>query len=398
MNRIGDIDGKNILLLQGPMGSFFKRLDDHFRAEGASTFKIGLNAGDQFFSNRDNFIPYRGDVKDWKEFVSQFVIEHEIDKLFVFGDCRIYQRIAIGAAEEADIEVFVFEEGYFRPDYITLERFGVNDYSHISREKKFYEALELETLPDPSTLPTYSSPTWMVMSAIIYYLLSNLFLFRYPHYQHHRDFSSIKEAFFGIRNLIRKYYYRVKERHHLSLITGAFSKTYFFVPLQTYNDFQILQHSDYLSIEKFIIEVLESFAKKAPDDTHLVFKHHPVDRGRKDYADFIYHQAELLHIEKRVLLFHDVHLPTCIKNARGTVTISSTVGLSSLYHQIPTITLGNAIYDIEGLTCKDCSLDDFWLDSKPPDKALFERFRRYLIQTTQLNGSFYGSCPAFENM
>ncbi len=396
MKRIGDIDGKNILLLQGPMGGFFKRLDDYFRAEGAITFKLGLNAGDQFFSNHDNYTPYRGDVEGWREFVSRFVIENKIDKLFVFGDCRIYQRMAIGAANEIGVEVFVFEEGYFRPDYITLERAGVNDYSHISREKEFYEALDLESLPHPSPSPTHFSLIRMVMSAIIYYLLSNLFFFRYPHYQHHRDFSSIKEAFFGIRNFVRKYYYLFKERHHIELITGRLSKAYFFVPLQTYNDFQILQHSDYLSIEKFIIEVLESFAKKAPSETYLLFKHHPVDRGRKDYEEFIFNQAELLRIEDRVLLFHDVHLPTCIKNARGTVTISSTVGLSSLYHQIPTITLGNAIYDIEGLTCKGCVLDDFWQDPKLPEKPLFERFRRYLIETTQLNGSFYGSCPALE--
>jgi len=300
-------------------------------------------------------------------------------------------------ANAVGVELFVFEEGYVRPDYITLERFGVNDYSHISRERSFYERLDLETLPVPLAFSTHFSQTRMVMSAIVYYLVSNLLFFIYPHYEHHRDFSSIKEALYGARNIVRKLYYKFKERDYPELIKGELSKRYFFVPLQTYNDFQILEHSEYRSIEKFIIEVLESFAKEASEGAYLVFKHHPVDRGRKDYEDFIFHQAALLQIDHRVLLFHDVHLPTCIKNALGTVTISSTVGLSSLYHGIATITLGNAIYDIEGITCKGRTLDEFWRDPTPPDKVLFERFRRYLIHTTQLNGSFYGRFPALYN-
>jgi len=87
------------------------------------------------------------------------------------------------------------------------------------------------------------------------------------------------------------------------------------------------------------------------------------------------------------------HIPSCLKNAIGTITINSTVGISSLYHHTPTITLGNSIYDIEGLTCKGMTLDRFWKEYTPPDKMLFEKFRLYLIAKTQLNGSFYGRFP-----
>ena len=165
------------------------------------------------------------------------------------------------------------------------------------------------------------------------------------------------------------------------------------VPLQTHNDFQILQHSEYGSIEKFIIEVLESFAAFAPRDDKLIFKHHPVDRGRRNYAAFIKEQAENLDISHRIMVFHDVHLPTCLKHTKGTVTINSTVGLTSLGYGIPTITLGNAIYDIEGLTNKKVSLNAFWKGSSSPDRLLYEKFIQYLINKTQLNGSFYGLFP-----
>jgi capsular polysaccharide export protein len=119
-----------------------------------------------------------------------------------------------------------------------------------------------------------------------------------------------------------------------------------------------------------------------------------MDRGRKNYSRFIKKISVNLGINYRVMAVHDVHLPTCLKNAIGTVTINSTVGLSSLYHKIPTIALGSTLYDIEGLTCKGMRLNDFWNGYKAPDTVLYKKFRLYLIEKTQLNGSFYGEFPA----
>jgi capsular polysaccharide export protein len=124
-----------------------------------------------------------------------------------------------------------------------------------------------------------------------------------------------------------------------------------------------------------------------------MFKHHPIDRGRKNYKNFICEQSRILGISDRVLVVHEVHLPTCLQHALGTVTINSTVGLSSLYHETATITLGNAIYDIEGLTNKNKKLKDFWKNPQKPDMNLLAKFRQHLISTTQLNGSFYGRMP-----
>ena len=396
MNRIGELSDKKILFLQGPMGGFFKRLDTQFRNMGAITYRIGFVVGDYLFANKDNYTPYRGKREDWSEYLHAFLKQHQIDQIYLFGDCRFYQRHAIQISQELGLEVFVFEEGYVRPDYITLERYGVNDYSQISRKREFYDRLDLDDMDLTPPEPVELRQSERIFTATFYFLISNILFFCYPHYKHHRNFSAIKEAFFGVRNVLRRWYYSWSERKYFKLITETLSNRFYLVPLQTYNDFQILEHSEYGSIEKFIIEVLESFAHNAPEDTYLVLKHHPVDRGKKTYHKFIMDQAHSLKIDKRVLVIHDVHLPTCLKHAIGTVTINSTVGISSLYHQTPTITLGNAIYDIEGLTCKGCSLDRFWNERNEPDMELFEKYRRYLIKTTQLNGSFYGKMPTFE--
>lgn len=391
MNSIGNLKNKNILLLQGPIGFFFKKLDTNFRKKGAKTFRIGLNAGDHFFSYNDNYIPYKGTQFEWKYFIENFLEDKKIDKVFLFGDCRFYQSILVEVASQLDIEIFVFEEGYIRPHYITLERFGVNDYSHISRNPNFYDDLKLMEFNNPKN--TKSHPLYMWTSVVMYYFTGRLFHLRYRHYKHHRSFSAIQEFFFGTRSLIRKLIYTQYDKKYLKQIQGKLDNKYFFVPLQTHNDFQILQHSNYGSIEKFIREVLKSFAEETDSRVKIMFKHHPIDRGRKNYKNFICKQSRILGISDRVLVVHEVHLPTCLQHALGTVTINSTVGLSSLYHGTATITLGNAIYDIEGLTNKNKKLKDFWSNPQKPDMELLAKFRQHLIQATQLNGSFYGLIP-----
>jgi capsular polysaccharide export protein len=58
--------------------------------------------------------------------------------------------------------------------------------------------------------------------------------------------------------------------------------------------------------------------------------------------------------------------------------------------------LGNAVYDIEGLTCNGMKLDEFWHTQTVPDMELFEKYHSYLIENTQLNGSFYGNMPIID--
>lgn len=391
MHPTSSLKNTHILLLQGPIGFFFKHLDKQLRNSGAITYRIGLNMGDSLFSYRDNYTPYRASVDHWSIFIEDFLITHHISKIFLFGDCRFYQNIIIKIANKYKIKIYVFEEGYVRPHYITLERYGVNDYSHLPREASFYHKLPHIIVEEPKDATPNPISNWSIV--IAYYFVARLFHFRYKEYQHHREYSAKKELFFGLRSLVRKMIYIQRDKKYLPLIKGELSKKYFFIPLQTHNDFQILQHSQYGSIEKFIIEVLESFAKYANKEDTLLFKHHPIDRGRKNYKAFIIDQAQQLQIETRILILHDIHLPTCLQHAKGTITINSTVGLSSLYHGTATITLGNAIYDIEGITAKGQSLEEFWQNPKSPNKVLVEKYRKYIILHTQLNGSFYGLFP-----
>ncbi|MEM7259052.1 MAG: hypothetical protein AAF404_16875, partial [Pseudomonadota bacterium] len=171
---------------------------------------------------------------------------------------------------------------------------------------------------------------------------------------------------------------------------------YFLVPLQVHNDTQVTQHSDFGSVENFIERVIVSFACAA-ENTHLVFKHHPYDRGYKCYKKLINKLACKHNIEDQVFYVHDIDLPALLRNATGSVLINSTVGISSLYHQTPVKAMGNAIYDIPGLTHQG-KLEAFWNNPGEVDNTLFHQFRNYLIAKTQINGSVYteveGECGA----
>ena len=58
-----------------------------------------------------------------------------------------------------------------------------------------------------------------------------------------------------------------------------------------------------------------------------------------------------------------------LDGARGVVTVNSTVGLWALRAGRPVITLGDAIYDIDGLTFRG-GLDAFWTEAGPPERMI----------------------------
>lgn len=86
----------------------------------------------------------------WPAFLSEVIDVHAIDAVMLFGDCRAYHRIAHEIAKERRLEVGVFEEGYIRPDCITLERDGVNGNSTLPDNPIFY----LNKVPSGRSIPS----------------------------------------------------------------------------------------------------------------------------------------------------------------------------------------------------------------------------------------------------
>ena len=376
--------GKRVLLLQGPVGPFFARLAKDLRQAGAQVFKVNFNAGDWLYY-RTGALHYRGAMQDWPKWFDDLIRRLDIEVIYLFGDCRPIHEAAHFVASQYNLEIGVFEEGYVRPDYVTLERFGVNAHSRRSRDPDHYA-------DDPVVPPKIAvgNAYWfMVWHGFFYFLVGSLGKVWFRHYEHHRPLS-VLEALPWIRSVWRKQWYRWLERGAQELLLKAPTSAFFLVPLQVFNDAQITQHAHYDDVEHFIETTLESFAQHAPTDTLLVFKHHPMDRGYRDYSKLINRLGRQLLVSARVKYIHDQHLPSLLDHARGVVVVNSTVGLSSLQHHAATKVCGKSLYDLPGLTYQG-SLDDFWRDAahSKPDRHLYKRFKNHLVAQTQLNGSFY---------
>ena len=385
-NSLLNFKGRRILLLQGPIGSFFKHFAHDLRQGGAeAVFKINFNGGDFFFYSKDA-VQYRNKPEHWPDFFRKFVAEHAIDLVFLFGDCRPPHKAIHPIALELGVEIGVFEEGYIRPDYITLERHGVNGFSQLPKLPDFYKSHAVGRHPK---IEKVGNTYWhMVRQTIVYYAAASVLNPFFRKYKHHRPLHLL-EAFPWVRSIWRKQYYRVKERGVQERLTGDLFKKYFLVPLQVYNDSQILSHSAFDTVAEFIEKTINSFAQHAPDDTYLVIKQHPMDRGYRDYTRLIQKLVGDGELKSRVFYIHDQHLPSLLNAAFGVVVVNSTVGLSAVQRNVPVFAEGDCVYKISEITYQG-EMDDFWgiAHAFEPNKEVVKGFLRYLIKGTQLNGSF----------
>lgn len=378
--------GRRVLLLQGPVGPFFANLAKDLGEVGAQVHKINFHAGDWWFY-RQNAVWFQGPLSEWRTFLENHLDRWEIDVILLYGDCRPVHRIAHRLAQDRQIDVGAFEEGYLRPNHVTLERNGVNGHSELPRNPNYYK--DLPKLPEVKAAQVSNAYWNMVWYGLWYHALGAIGQSFFQHNVHHRALNLI-EGFFWIRSVWRKYWYAIHERSVLSRLLRDWNKCYFVVPLQVHNDMQIQVHSPYEQVADFIECVMHSFAEHAPKNTALVIKHHPMDRGYHDYSNMIAVLAQQLGISKRCFYIHDQHLPTLLDHARGAVVINSTVGLQALHHGIPLKVMGEAIYNIDGLTYQG-ELNQFWISASEnaPDAVLLRQFINYLMHTNQINGSFY---------
>jgi capsule polysaccharide modification protein KpsS len=377
-----------VLLLQGPIGPFFRRLSKELRQQGNLVYKVNFNAGDRWFYSDNKSIDFTGRPESWEEFLIGIINKYEIDRVYVFGDCREYHQVAREVTRRMGVRFFVFEEGYLRPDYITLEEDGVNGHTSITfphQKSKGVVSLRPPKVEHQHFKGAFHLGAWY---AIQYYIAAVLMRSHYPFYVHHRPMNILGEGGRWLLSGWRKLRMMKRSSRSVKVLMERSAGAYFLVPLQVHVDMQVLKHSRFRSVEEFIEVTIRSFAAHSRDDISLVFKHHPMDRGYRDYTKLIQKLMREYGLKGRLFYVFDSHLPTLLKHAAGTVTINSTVGLSSLHHGTPVKAMGSAIYDLEGLTFQQ-ELDLFWNNPGEVDHQTFQQFRQHLLDTNQINGSFY---------
>jgi len=378
---------RNILLLQGLMGPLFRRIGQALRRDGYGVYKVNFNGGDRLFWRLPNGIDYRGSLDDWPGTLKNLIGDLGITDVVLFGDCRPMHVAATAVCRELRIPVHVFEEGYIRPDWVTLELGGVNGHSTLPRDPAWYRA-EAASLPEPPEHhPVPSSFRRRALEGVAYNAADVLTRWHYPYWENHRPWHPLVEAMGWMRRLLRRKSAAMRSQALIADLETRDSP-YMLFPLQLDSDAQIRLHSSFAGIADALRMVIASFAAHAPAQLRLVIKEHPLDNGVRDWRHETASLAALHGVGDRVDYLESGDIVPAARRSKGVVTINSTSGTLALALGVPVIALGRAVYDIEGITFQG-ALDDFWSNPGQPEAETFAAFRRVLIDRCLVAGGFF---------
>lgn len=378
---------QRFLFLQGVCSPFFKRLADALVEQGHFVHKINFNGGDRLYWGLRPATAYRGHVDDLAPFVERVLVQHAITDIVLFGDCRPVHQVAIAQAKRVACRIHVFEEGYFRPHWVTLERDGINGNSLLPREPAWF-ARAAARLPAAKPVESFRSSFLMRVWHDVHYHVGSIVnpLF-YPKYKTHAPLKAPAEYAAYLRRLPVLRFYKKNDNATIARLVNG-QTGFYLLPLQLNGDAQIQVHSPYPDMAAVMQEVMTSFAQHAPANTRLVIKNHPLDMWTIDYPAVIARLAGKLGIADRVDYLETGNADLLLQHALGVVTVNSTVGLQALLFDCPVKTLSQPIYHLPGLTHQG-TLDSFWGKPDRPDAALVAQFKQVLMHTTQVNGGFY---------
>lgn len=377
------------LFLQSVASPLFAKLADELEARGHRCLRINFCLGDRFFWRREGATDYRGRYDEWPAFFREFVEVNIVTDLVLFGETRPLHRLAVSEAKRRQIRIHVFEEGYLRPYWLTVDEEGTNDNSGLPRNADWYlSAGNTATAAlDDSPLPV--SATKRACWHILYETVNLFFAWSRPYYRTHRPYHPFREKVGWLRHLTRRFVFgeRWIQKKKLAQFLQS-NRPFFLLPLQLDSDAQINEHSDFSNVEALMDHVFSSFAAHAPADASLVVKCHPLDNDLTPRGKLSKKLAAAHGISGRVLFIDGGHLPTLLGRAQGVVTANSTVGTSAFDHGCPVKALGRSIYNFAGLADQQ-SLGSFWIRPKKPDAEVYAAFRAVLRSRCLVRGSFY---------
>lgn len=378
----------HFVFLQGMPCAFFSRIGSALAARGCRVTGINFCVGDSLFWRGPETVNYRGSLPDWSGFIATFIERQGVTDLVLLGEQLSYHKVAIAEAQARGVRVTVTDFGYLRPDWITLERDGMSGNSCFPRDIQEILRLAAEVpVADFGRLYT-DSALQMAIGDLLQSFSSVLFWWLYPRYKQTRPrpHPLIYFPAMGARLLLGRLR-RSAMRHRADALLA--SKSRFFVfPLQLQHDFQILAYSPFKDLGDAIRLVLESFARHSAADVRLVVKLHPWDPGLDRWEWRVGAIARACGLAGRVDFLDGGDLDALIRSSLGMITVNSTSGVRALQLGCPVKTLGQAIYDIPGLSFQG-TVDEFWTEATAPDPYNVGAFLNLIAATIQIRGVFF---------
>jgi len=386
------------LILQGLGSPFFKQLGSKLADEGGTVHRVNFCGGDWWFSDKlSGWFPghaknhrFNGELDTLGTYYRTLIERHGITTIILFGDCRPVHKVAREVAAELGLNLWVFEEGYIRPGFVTCEVGGTNDLSAMPRTMP-----ELEDNMAASAAHRATCEPWhgtspmparvrMDLTHHLWNILLKPFYFRYRTHRPDRMGAEIKG---WLARMARKLRHKNLNAALIKRYENS-DKPFFMVPLQLNSDFQIREHSNYESVLEFVRETVASFAHHAPKSALLMFKSHPLDNGMIDYRSYIAMAAMKHNIEGRVDYLEGGDLKKYLIGSEGVILINSTVAYVALALAKPMKVMGRALYDMAGLTDQQ-SLDKFWKNPTAPNNKSIDIFMDVVRAECQIPGDLF---------
>ena len=249
----------------------------------------------------------------------------------LWNGCKYQDKVLRAANRRLGVPVCYFENGLL-PGCTTLDPRGINAENSVPRDRGFYAAL-----PRDHALPG---------------------------------------------RLAGRAYARERES------AERLPERYLLVPFQLDRDSQILDNSPWVRSMAQLFDVCREALERAADPSLcLVFREHPSARSGHGRL------RELAAGNPRLIFDSSPDLQGVIDGAEAVLTVNSTVGIDALQRHRRVITLGEACYDIEGLTRHAADVDELArvIDSLPRwrlDVELTDRFLYYLRHHYAIEGDW----------
>ncbi len=377
-----------VLLLQGPVGPFFRDLQRGLQRDGFVVRRVLFNAGDRMFADEKDCVEFSGSLDDWGTWLRKELNRNRPEFIVLFGARRPLHCAAKQIAAIHGIQVICLEEGYLRSGYVTCELGGNNDRSPLCNWAPDVECSA--QIPVPMQLAS-SHGALRVWSAI-YYLVRDLNSVPSEEEIFHRKREGVgRLAWSWASHMVARGYAWREVFTKLKKLQGELSGKYILVTLQMPEDSQLKFAARGWSNEKLIEETMLAQKNNGTEEA-VVFKLHPLDRNVSKTRRFIQKTAKRLGLSDRVMVLNAGAIGEVVSHASGMIVINSTSAFSALHHEVPILVLGDAIYRHQNLVTvgeDPTAIHDFMTKRSAKCKDSIDAFIRAVKVQALLPGDFY---------
>ncbi len=347
--------------------------------------RVRLSAADHVYWRRPGAISYRGTLAEWPRFLAALIEREGVTDLLCYADRPPYHAAATRVAAELGIVCHIVENGYLRPDWITLERGGMSAYSHFPEDPESIRRIARD-MPDPDFEVRYRhSFSLLAMHEVINDLSNRFDPLLHPHFETDKYYDPVVDFLSWVPRL----FHAPRLRRAAAAVEKWDPTTRFWLlAMQLQSDYQIRANSHYRHLSEMLDEVISSFAAHARREDRLVVKLHPHDNGLERWDRIAERLAGARGVSGRVHTILGGDLGRLLGRSQGVVVVNSTVGIHTIRARKPLKVLGSAVYDLPGLTHQG-ALDTFWTEPEAPEPGLVDDFVRALAGSIQLKGDFY---------